>query len=64
MRENSIEEPWRAGVSPSTALWQMKSDWQLTQAYDLEILKSFIQFMAGSPRQVPGRTEVPKAYSH
>jgi HD-GYP domain-containing protein (c-di-GMP phosphodiesterase class II) len=56
--------PWRAGVSPSAALWQMKSDWQLTQAYDLEILKSFIQFMAGSRRQVPDRPEAPRAFSH
>jgi HD-GYP domain-containing protein (c-di-GMP phosphodiesterase class II) len=37
--------PWRAPVSPSTVLWQMKNDWQMTHAYDLDILKSFIQFM-------------------
>ena len=50
--------PWRAAVSPSNALWQMKSEWQLTHAYDLEILKPFIKFMAGFQgachRQPPG----------
>ena len=39
--------PWRAPMSPSSALWQMKSEWQLTHAYDLVMLKPFIKFMAG-----------------
>jgi putative nucleotidyltransferase with HDIG domain len=49
--------PWRAPVSPSTALWQMKNDWQLTHAYDVDVLKSFAQFMAGC-REAPGQANV------
>jgi hypothetical protein len=51
-----------AAVSPAVALWQMKSEWQLTHAYDLEILKPFIKFMAGFQESVAAPS-APAAFS-